>query len=97
MKVKQYQVDAFAPKFGIPEDPVTGSAHCELAPYWGGRLGKSSMDALQVSKRGGAVHCQVSGNRVILSGSAVTFMEAEIDTGTESVPLAGTFQSGVGF
>jgi len=71
----------FAPKFGVPEDPVTGSAHCELAPYWSSKLGKSSLNARQVSKRGGDVLCQVSGSRVILAGGAVTFMEAEIDIG----------------
>jgi PhzF family phenazine biosynthesis protein len=69
----------FAPKFGIPEDPVTGSAHCELAPYWSSRLRKQSLHAKQVSKRGGNIHCQMNGSRVILSGSAVIFMEAEID------------------
>jgi PhzF family phenazine biosynthesis protein len=72
----------FAPKFGISEDPVTGSAHCELTPYWSSKLGKDSLNARQVSKRGGDVLCQMSGNRVILAGGAVTFMEAEIDTGT---------------
>lgn len=71
----------FAPKFGIPEDPVTGSAHCELTPYWSSKLGKSSLTARQVSRRGGDVICQMSGNRVILAGRAVTFMEAEIDAG----------------
>lgn len=68
----------FAPKYGIPEDPVTGSAHCELAPYWAKRLGKNSMNARQVSRRGGAISCQVKADRVILSGNAVTFMEAEM-------------------
>jgi PhzF family phenazine biosynthesis protein len=72
----------FAPKFGIPEDPVTGSAHCELAPYWSLKLGKESLNARQVSKRGGDILCQMSGDRVILSGRAITFMEAEIDIGT---------------
>jgi len=72
----------FAPKYGIPEDPVTGSAHCELAPYWSSVLGKESLSAKQVSRRGGYIQCQLSGDRVILSGSAVTFMEAEIDIGT---------------
>jgi predicted PhzF superfamily epimerase YddE/YHI9 len=72
----------FGPKVGIPEDPVTGSSHCEIAPYWSAKLGKTTLNALQVSKRGGSVQCKVSGNRVILSGSAVTFMEAEIETGT---------------
>lgn len=68
----------FAPKLGVPEDPVTGSAHCELAPYWAARIGKNSMQARQVSKRGGNLRCLVQDNRVILSGSAVTFMTAEI-------------------
>lgn len=68
----------FAPKFGVPEDPVTGSAHCELAPYWAGKLGKNTLSAKQVSKRGGTLACEVLGNRVLLTGRAVTFMEAEI-------------------
>jgi predicted PhzF superfamily epimerase YddE/YHI9 len=68
----------FAPKHGIPEDPVTGSAHCELAPYWVGRLGKTAFAAYQASQRGGRVLCEVRGDRVILSGSAVTFMVGEI-------------------
>jgi len=72
----------FAPKFGVPEDPVTGSAHCELAPYWSSRLGKTTLKAFQASKRGGDVLCTLNGDRVVLSGSAVTFMEAEIDIGT---------------
>ena len=71
----------FAPKLGVPEDPVTGSAHCALAPYWSARLNKTPLKARQVSKRGGNVLCELSGDRVILSGTAVTFMEAEIDTG----------------
>ena len=68
----------FAPKFGIPEDPVTGSAHCALAPYWAGKLGKNILSARQVSKRGGNLTCAVQADRVVLSGCAVTFMEAEI-------------------
>ncbi|HET9112624.1 MAG TPA: PhzF family phenazine biosynthesis protein [Burkholderiales bacterium] len=68
----------FAPKFGIPEDPVTGSAHCALAPYWAVKLGKNALTARQVSRRGGYIACEVQGNRVLLSGSAVTFMEGEI-------------------
>lgn len=68
----------FAPKYGIPEDPVTGSAHCELAPYWANKLGKNTLSAKQVSKRGGNITCEVKVDRVFLSGSAVTFMEAEI-------------------
>jgi PhzF family phenazine biosynthesis protein len=68
----------FAPKLGIPEDPVTGSAHCELAPYWAGKLGKTALNASQVSRRGGHIACEVRGDRVALLGSAVTFMTAEI-------------------
>jgi PhzF family phenazine biosynthesis protein len=68
----------FAPKFGIPEDPVTGSAHCALAPYWARKLGKSLLSAKQLSRRGGDLICEVKTNRVLLSGYAVTFMEAEI-------------------
>lgn len=68
----------FAPKFGIPEDPVTGSAHCELAPYWAKKLDKRILSAKQLSKRGGHIVCEVKTNRVLLSGCAVTFMEAEI-------------------
>ena len=68
----------FAPKFGIPEDPVTGSAHCELAPYWANKLGKNTLSAKQVSKRGGNITCEMKADRVLLSGCAVTFMEAEI-------------------
>lgn len=68
----------FGPKYGIPEDPVTGSAHCALTPYWAGRLGKNNLRAKQVSKRGGTLACELRGDRVLLSGQAVTFMEAEI-------------------
>lgn len=68
----------FAPNLGVPEDPVTGSAHCELAPYWAGRLGKTILTARQLSRRGGNITCEVTADRVLLSGSAVTFMEAEI-------------------
>ena len=68
----------FAPKYGVPEDPVTGSAHCELAPYWADRLGKTALSARQVSRRGGHIACEVRGGRVALLGSAVTFMTAEI-------------------
>lgn len=68
----------FAPKYGIPEDPVTGSAHCILAPYWAGRLGKPALRAKQLSRRGGLIDCEVSGDRVLLSGQAVTFLQGEI-------------------
>ena len=68
----------FAPKLGIDEDPVTGSAHCELAPYWAGELGMRSMRAEQVSRRGGVVLCELRGDRVVLRGSAAHYMSAEI-------------------
>lgn len=68
----------FAPKHGVPEDPVTGSAHCTLAPYWAQRLGKSNLRARQISKRGGDVDCRVEGDRVFLAGSAVVFSVGEI-------------------
>ena len=69
----------FAPKYGIPEDPVTGSAHCELAPYWAELSERHSLRARQVSRRGGDIQCELKGDRVILSGNAVTFMEAVIE------------------
>lgn len=68
----------FAPKYGIPEDPVTGSAHCALAPYWAQRLNKASLSARQLSKRGGNVACAIKDDRVLLAGTAITFMAAEI-------------------
>ena len=71
----------FAPKFGIPEDPVTGSAHCQLAPYWAAQLGRHSLRARQVSKRGGDLRCELRDHRVTIIGRAVTFMEAIIETG----------------
>lgn len=68
----------FCPKLGIPEDPVTGSAHCALVPYWAHRLGKNKLRAKQISKRGGLLICEALSHRVLLSGNAITFMEAEI-------------------
>jgi len=68
----------FAPAFGINEDPVTGSAHTALAPYWAKRLNKSRLTAQQLSKRGGILWCEVHGDRVNISGNAVKFMEGEI-------------------
>lgn len=69
---------AFAPRYGIPEDPVTGSAHCALAPYWAGVLGKDKLQAFQVSARGGEVFCKVAGDRVKLAGRAVVYLEGII-------------------
>ena len=68
----------FAPRGGIAEDPVTGSAHCTLVPYWSRRLGKNSLHARQVSARGGELWCEDCGDRVTLKGQAVRFMQGEI-------------------
>jgi PhzF family phenazine biosynthesis protein len=68
----------FAPQVSVPEDPVTGSAHCALAPYWGERLNKEEMLAYQASPRGGIVGVRVRGDRVDLSGSAVTVLMGEL-------------------
>lgn len=68
----------FGPKIGIPEDPVTGSAHCQLAPLWAEKLGKSVLHARQLSRRGGEIRCQLQGQRVLLAGRAVTVMVTEI-------------------
>ena len=68
----------FAPRGGIAEDPVTGSAHCTLVPYWSRRLGKNSLHARQVSARGGELWCEDCGDRVTLRGRAVRFMEGVI-------------------
>ena len=68
----------FAPRVGVPEDPVTGSAHCALTPYWAARLGNDSLAARQVSKRGGELLCAMNGKRVLLSGAAVTVMVATL-------------------
>jgi predicted PhzF superfamily epimerase YddE/YHI9 len=68
----------FAPKAGIPEDPVTGSAHCTLTPFWAERLGKSKLRAHQVSERGGFLLCEERGERVLISGKAVEYLRGEI-------------------
>jgi PhzF family phenazine biosynthesis protein len=68
----------FFPKLRVNEDPVTGSAHCELAPYWGKRLGLSVLSGRQLSQRSGLVHCKLIEDRVILIGNAVEFMSGEI-------------------
>jgi len=68
----------FAPRAGVNEDPVTGSAHCALGPYWGERLGKRELLAYQASARGGVVRVRVSGDRVSLGGQAVTVLQGEL-------------------
>lgn len=68
----------FAPRAGIDEDPVTGSAHCTLVPYWSRRLGKPELHALQVSRRGGELYCLDRGERVAIAGRAVEYLRGEI-------------------
>jgi PhzF family phenazine biosynthesis protein len=68
----------FAPKVGVDEDPVTGSAHCALAPFWAKRLGKKELVGHQVSSRGGVVHVRDAGERVFLGGRAVTVLRGEL-------------------
>ena len=68
----------FAPGVGVPEDPVTGSAHCTLTPYWSARLGKKKLRARQVSQRGGELFCEDRGERVTIAGHAVFYMQGEI-------------------
>ena len=69
----------FAPAKGIPEDPVTGAAHCMLAPYWAKRLSKTLFQAFQASRRGGEVICRLVGDRVELEGSCVFYLEGEAE------------------
>lgn len=69
----------FAPKYGIDEDPVTGSAHCALAPYWGKKLGKTTLNAKQLSRRGGEIECELKADRVALKGYAAKYMSGEIE------------------
>lgn len=68
----------FAPKYGIDEDPVTGSAHCTLTPYWAPLLGKPNLTAQQISKRGGTLRCRSVGDRVLISGQTVAYLEGTI-------------------
>ena len=68
----------FAPTFGIDEDPVTGSAHCTLVPYWSRRLGKKRLHGRQVSKRGGELRCEDRGERVAIGGRVATYLQGTI-------------------
>ncbi|MEU4666514.1 PhzF family phenazine biosynthesis protein [Amycolatopsis sp. NPDC023774] len=68
----------FGPGVGVDEDPVTGSAHCALAPYWGKKLGKTKMQAHQISRRGGVVRTELDNDRVRISGQAVTVVSGEL-------------------
>lgn len=69
---------SFAPKLNVVEDPVCGSGHCHIAPYWAKRLNKESIVAYQASKRGGTLYCKVLGDKVLIAGKATLFSECEI-------------------
>lgn len=71
----------FTPQATILEDPVTGSAHCSLAPFWSDRLGKKTLNARQISARGGELQCEVLDNRVLVFGHAITFATGQIQFG----------------
>ncbi|MEP7149161.1 MAG: PhzF family phenazine biosynthesis protein [Acidobacteriota bacterium] len=73
----------FAPEVGVPEDPVTGSAHCTLIPYWAEKLGKNELFARQVSTRGGELFCELVGDRVKIGGDAVLYMKGEVYVASE--------------
>ncbi len=75
---KDFSSRFFAPKVGILEDPVTGSAHCKLTPYWAKKLNKPKLNAYQASQRGGHISCQLEGDRVLLSGNATSVLKGEI-------------------
>jgi predicted PhzF superfamily epimerase YddE/YHI9 len=74
----------FAPGAGVPEDPVTGSAHCTLIPYWAERLGKTILSARQLSWRGGQLSCELRKDRVLIGGAVVEYMRGEIRVGADS-------------
>ncbi|MBI5909645.1 MAG: PhzF family phenazine biosynthesis protein [Betaproteobacteria bacterium] len=76
-----YFVSRFlAPGAGVPEDPVTGSSHCTLTPYWAARLGKNNLTAKQVSLRGGVLLCELRGDRVVIAGQVAEYLRVEIET-----------------
>ncbi len=68
----------FYPGAGVPEDPVTGSAHCNIVPYWSGKLGTTKLYCKQLSPRGGDLHCELAGDRVLMSGTCVLYLKGEI-------------------
>ena len=69
---------SFAPKMGVPEDPVCGSGHCHIIPYWADKLGKTELVARQASPRGGTLYCRLEGDRVILAGRAALYTRSEL-------------------
>jgi PhzF family phenazine biosynthesis protein len=72
----------FAPKYGIPEDPVTGSAYTQLAPYWASKIGSKRLSVKQMSSRGGELTCEIVGDRVLISGKAIKYLEGQINIET---------------
>ena len=72
----------FAPKYGIPEDPVTGSAYTQLAPYWASKIGSKRFSVKQVSSRGGKLTCEIVDDRVLISGKAIKYLEGKINIET---------------
>ena len=72
---------SLAPKCGVAEDPVCGSGHCHIVPYWAETLKKDSLTAYQASRRGGVLHCRIDGERIVLAGEAALFAESEIHVG----------------
>ena len=78
-KEYDFVVRFFAPKYGIPEDSVTGSAYTQLVPYWAEKLSKKQFKAKQISSRGGELFCELSGDRVFISGKAIKYLEGSIE------------------
>ncbi len=72
---------SFAPKLNVPEDPVCGSGHCHIIPYWANKLGKEEVTAYQASPRSGILYCKIHGNRITLAGNACLYAESEIYVG----------------
>ncbi|OGX85069.1 isomerase [Hymenobacter glacialis] len=85
----------FAPRVGVPEDPVTGSAHSTLIPFWAEKLGKTELRARQISPRGGDLWCRLRGDRVDISGYAVTYAKGEISVGKEAEAVGSADTGGV--
>lgn len=79
----------FAPRLGIPEDPVTGAIHCSLIPYWARELGKEKLFAKQLSKRGGELFCELAGDRVKIGGNAVLYLKGEINVAADEPKSVG--------
>lgn len=75
---------SFAPKLNVPEDPVCGSGHCHIAPFWSGKIGKTEIVARQASRRGGTLYCRVKGERVQLAGKAALYSVAELSLSESS-------------